>query len=54
MLVIYIVWSSTYLAIRFAVESMPPFLMAAVRFLLAGTILFTARLALGDNTTKIQ
>ena len=49
MLVIYIVWSSTYLAIRFAVESMPPFLMAAVRFLLAGSILFIARLALGDK-----
>ena len=49
MLVIYIVWSSTYLAIRFAVESMPPFLMAAVRFLLAGSILFIVRLMLGDK-----
>ena len=34
---IYIIWGSTYLAIRLGVETIPPFLMAAVRFLLAGT-----------------
>jgi drug/metabolite transporter (DMT)-like permease len=38
---IYLIWGSTYLGIRVAVESMPPFLMAAARFLIAGTILFT-------------
>jgi drug/metabolite transporter (DMT)-like permease len=38
---IYLIWGSTYLGIRVAIESMPPFLMAAARFLLAGTILFT-------------
>lgn len=37
---IYLIWGSTYLGIRVAVETMPPFLMAGVRFLLAGTILF--------------
>lgn len=37
---IYLIWGSTYLAIRIAVESMPPFLMAGVRFLLAGLLLF--------------
>lgn len=37
---VYIIWGSTYLAIRFAVETMPPFLMAGSRFLLAGTILY--------------
>lgn len=37
---IYIIWGSTYLGIRVAVETMPPFLMAGARFLLAGTILF--------------
>jgi drug/metabolite transporter (DMT)-like permease len=36
---IYLVWGSTYLGIRVAVETMPPFLMAAVRFLLAGSLL---------------
>lgn len=37
---IYLIWGSTYLGIRVAVESMPPFLMAAVRFLVAGGALF--------------
>lgn len=37
---IYIVWGSTYLGIRVAVETMPPFLMAASRFLIAGSLLF--------------
>ncbi len=37
---VYIVWGSTYLAIRYAIETLPPFLMAATRFLIAGTILF--------------
>jgi drug/metabolite transporter (DMT)-like permease len=37
--VIYLVWGSTYLGIAVAVESIPPFVMAAIRFLLAGGIL---------------
>jgi drug/metabolite transporter (DMT)-like permease len=36
---VYVVWGSTYLAIRYAVETLPPFLMAGVRFTLAGAIL---------------
>lgn len=36
---IYLVWGSTYLAIRVAVETIPPFLMAGTRFTLAGTLL---------------
>src|SRR5512146_1215488 len=40
LLAVYIVWGSTYLAIHFAVETMPPFLMAGVRFLTAGSLLF--------------
>ncbi len=39
-LAIYIIWGSTYLAIAFAIHSLPPFLMAAGRFLLAGGALF--------------
>jgi drug/metabolite transporter (DMT)-like permease len=38
---IYLIWGSTYLGIRVAVETMPPFLMAAARFLIAGALLFT-------------
>ncbi|NIR45498.1 MAG: EamA family transporter [Gemmatimonadetes bacterium] len=37
---IYLVWGSTYLAIRFAVETLPPFLMTAVRFLIAGALMY--------------
>jgi drug/metabolite transporter (DMT)-like permease len=37
---VYLVWGSTYLAIRFAVATFPPFLMAGSRFLLAGSLLF--------------
>jgi drug/metabolite transporter (DMT)-like permease len=36
---IYVLWGSTYLAIRYAIDTLPPFLMAASRFLIAGTIL---------------
>lgn len=36
---IYLIWGSTYLGIRIAVETLPPFLMAGVRFLVAGGIM---------------
>ncbi len=48
MIAVYIAWGSTYLSIRFAVETMPPFLMAAARFLIAGLLLFIARRMAGD------
>ena len=38
--IIYVVWGSTYLAIRWTVETLPPFFTSGVRFLLAGTALF--------------
>jgi len=38
---VYILWGSTYLGIRLAIETLPPFLMAGTRFTLAGTILLT-------------
>jgi drug/metabolite transporter (DMT)-like permease len=37
---VYVLWGSTYLAIRFAVETIPPFLMAGTRHLVAGAILY--------------
>lgn len=48
LLALYVVWGSTYLAIRFAVETMPPFLHASIRFLISGMILFLWRRAAGD------
>jgi drug/metabolite transporter (DMT)-like permease len=37
---IYVLWGSTYLAIRIAVQQVPPLFAAGVRFLLAGTLLY--------------
>ncbi len=37
---IYLIWGSTYLAIRFALESLPPFWMASSRYLIAGAVLY--------------
>ncbi|MCC6676701.1 MAG: EamA family transporter [Phycisphaerales bacterium] len=46
---IYFIWGSTYLGIRIAIESLPPFLMAGTRFILAGALLYAwARLRSGS------
>lgn len=37
--VLYLVWGSTYLGIAIAIETIPPFLMAAIRFAIAGAVL---------------
>ncbi|RNF82818.1 drug/metabolite exporter YedA [Montanilutibacter psychrotolerans] len=37
---VYVLWGSTYLAIRFALESYPPFLLGAIRMSLAGALMF--------------
>src|SRR5260370_7855008 len=42
---IYLVWGSTYLAIRYAVETIPPLYTAGLRHLVAGTILLVCCLA---------
>ncbi|MCC6243634.1 MAG: drug/metabolite exporter YedA [Gemmatimonadaceae bacterium] len=39
-LILYVVWGSTYLAIRWGVATIPPFVMGATRFLLAGASLY--------------
>jgi drug/metabolite transporter (DMT)-like permease len=49
---VYLIWGSTYLAIRYAVETMPPFLMAAIRFIVSGGCLYALRRALGDPAPK--
>lgn len=40
LLSVYIVWGSTYLGIKIAIETFPPFLMAGIRFLIAGVFLY--------------
>ncbi|MGE5625383.1 MAG: EamA family transporter, partial [Bacillota bacterium] len=47
--IIYFVWGSTYLAIRVGVLEMPPFLMAGIRFLIAGLLLCGWMLARGER-----
>lgn len=51
----YFIWGSTYLAIRFGIESFPPFLMAGVRFTIPGLILYGVMRLLGTpNPSKQQ
>ena len=44
----YFIWGSTYLAIKFGIESFPPFMMAGLRFVVAGIILYTVMRVLGS------
>jgi drug/metabolite transporter (DMT)-like permease len=46
---VYLIWGSTYLAIRVGVETLPPFLLAAVRLLPAGLILYVWERARGAS-----
>jgi drug/metabolite transporter (DMT)-like permease len=47
--IVYVVWGSTYLGIKEAVGTIPPFLMAAARFLIAGGILYAWAIRRGDT-----
>jgi drug/metabolite transporter (DMT)-like permease len=49
LLIVYVVWGSTYLAIRIAIETLPGFSMAGVRFLLAGGLLYAWAIRRGDR-----
>jgi drug/metabolite transporter (DMT)-like permease len=54
-LAVYIIWGSTYLAIRFVIETIPPFFMAGTRFLIAGLALYAvARFRSGSHATKFH
>jgi drug/metabolite transporter (DMT)-like permease len=48
LLAVYLIWGSTYLAIRFTVETAPPFVSAAFRFIVSGACLYTWRRFAGD------
>ena len=48
--IIYFVWGSTFLAIRIGVREVPPFLLAAMRFLVAGLILYGWMIAQGERS----
>jgi drug/metabolite transporter (DMT)-like permease len=48
--IVYLVWGSAYFAIRVGVHDFPPFLMAAIRFLIAGIAVYGWRIARGDRS----
>jgi drug/metabolite transporter (DMT)-like permease len=50
--IVYVVWGSTYLGIDLAVRTIPPFLMAAIRFLIAGGLLYAWAVGRGDRSDK--
>ena len=52
LIAVYLVWGSTYLGIRIAVETIPPFLMAGVRFLIAGAILYAWSVVRADEPVR--
>ncbi|HEY0070756.1 MAG TPA: drug/metabolite exporter YedA [Chloroflexia bacterium] len=52
---LYLIWGSTYLGIRIAIETFPPFMMGAIRFLIAGAVLYAyLRLRGHANPTRRQ
>ena len=52
--IIYLVWGSTFLAIRIGVEQVPPFLLAGMRFVLAGGILYGWMRATGTPSPTLR
>ena len=55
LLAVYVIWGSTYLGIRIAIEGFPPFMMAGIRFLVAGGALYLFLRARGfPNPTWAQ
>src|SRR5450432_1731032 len=52
---IYVIWGSTFLAIRIAVETVPPLFAAGVRFVFAGAVLYiAARLTGGSAPSRLE
>ncbi len=50
----YFIWGSTYLAIKFGIESFPPFLMGGVRFIIAGALLYLLLRVMGAANPNAQ
>jgi drug/metabolite transporter (DMT)-like permease len=51
---IYVIWGTTYLAIRFAIETIPPFFMAGCRFLSAGAVLYSWARFRGQANPRLE
>jgi len=51
---LYVIWGSTYLAMRIAMEGFPPFLMAALRFLIAGALMLVIARGRGEALPTLR
>lgn len=51
---VYVIWGSTYLVMRVALESFPPFIMGAIRFLIAGGILYAVLRLRGEARPTLR
>lgn len=54
LLALYFIWGSTFLAMKFAIESFPPFMMAAIRFSVAGALLYGVLRLRGTPAPTLQ
>jgi drug/metabolite transporter (DMT)-like permease len=52
--VVYVVWGSTYLGVKFAIDVLPPMLISCTRFLIGGSLLFLFTLLRGDRFPSMQ
>lgn len=52
--VVYVVWGSTYLGVKFAIEVLPPMLVSCTRFLIGGTLLFIFTLLRGEGFPSMK
>src|SRR5690242_14751045 len=52
--IIYLVWGSTFLAIRVGVREVPPFLLAGLRFVVAGFVLYAWMIARGERSPNAR
>jgi len=54
LLIVYVVWGTTYLGIRLTLESYPPYMMMGIRFLIAGSLLFGYALLRGMSVPPLK
>lgn len=52
--IVYVVWGSTYLGVKFALHTLPPMLISCTRFLIGGSLLFAFTLLRGQGMPTLQ
>ncbi len=53
-LAVYVIWGSTYLGIKIAIETLPPFLMASLRFIISGILLYALARKSGAQKPSLE